>query len=143
MGLFNWLFGNIEINEEDYSEELKDEINKQEIKDNLYSKLVTRNINGTKYEKEGKVDLAIKLYEKNISENFNGSHPYNRLAIIYRKRKDYQNEIRVLNKAIEVFSNLMIKSTSSGIEAKLEKFKNRLDKSKNINKILTEKTEMK
>jgi tetratricopeptide (TPR) repeat protein len=132
MGLFNWLFGNVEINEEDFSQELKDEIKKQEIEDNAFSKLVNRNIKGIKYEKEGKVNLAIKLYEKNISENFEGSHPYNRLAIIYRKQKDYQNEIRVLNKAVEVFSNLMITSPRSDIEPKLEKFKNRLDKSKKL-----------
>ena len=134
MGLFNWLFGKVEINEEDFSQELKDEIKKQEIEDNAFSKFVNRNIKGIKYEKEGKVDLAIKLYEKNISENFDGSHPYNRLAIIYRKRKDFQNEIRVLNKAIEVFSNLITTSPRSDIEPKLEKFKHRLYKSKTLTK---------
>ena len=132
MGLFNWLFGNIEVKEEDFSQELKDEIKKQNIEDNLYSKLVNRNIKGIKHEKEGKIDLAIKLYEKNISEKFDGSHPYNRLAIIYRKQKDSQNEIRVLNKAIEVFSNLITTSPRSDIENKLQKFKKRLEKSKTL-----------
>ncbi|MDA9057539.1 tetratricopeptide repeat protein [Flavobacteriaceae bacterium] len=130
MGLFDWLFGNVEVKEEDFSKELKDEIKKQEIEDKAYSKLVNRNIKGTKHEKEGRVDLAIKLYEKNINDNFDGSHPYNRLAIIYRKQKDYHNEIRVLNKAIEVFSNLMSTSPRLDIETKLEKFKKRLEKSK-------------
>ena len=64
MGLFDWLFGNVEVKEEDFSKELKDEIKKQEIEDKAYSKLVNRNIKGTKHEKEGRVDLAIKLYEK-------------------------------------------------------------------------------
>ena len=130
MGIFNWLFGNIEVKEENFSQELIDEIKKQKIDDKAFSKLVNRNINGIKYEKEGKVDLAIKLYEKNIAENFEGNHPYDRLAIIYRKRKDYQNEVRVLNKAIDVFSNLLFTSPRSDIKPKLEKFKKRLEKSK-------------
>ena len=130
MGIFNWLFGNIEVKEENFSQELIDEIKKQKIDDKAFSKLVNRNIKGIKYEKEGKVDLAIKLYEKNIAENFEGNHPYDRLAIIYRKRKDYQNEVRVLNKAIDVFSNLLFTSPRSDIKPKLEKFKRRLEKSK-------------
>ena len=130
MGIFNWLFGNIEVKEENFSQELIDEIKKQKIDDKAFSKLVNRNIKGFKYEKEGKVDLAIKLYEKNIAENFEGNHPYDRLAIIYRKRKDYQNEVRVLNKAIDVFSNLLFTSPRSDIKPKLEKFKKRLEKSK-------------
>ena len=130
MGIFNWLFGNIEVKEENFSQELIDEIKKQKIDDKAFSKLVNRNIKGIKYEKEGKVDLAIKLYEKNIAENFEGNHPYDRLAIIYRKRKDYQNEVRVLNKAIDVFSNLLFTSPRSDIKPKLEKFKKRLEKSK-------------
>tara|TARA_B100000886_G_C20164088_1_gene383319 strand:+ start:77 stop:484 length:408 start_codon:yes stop_codon:yes gene_type:complete len=132
MGLFDWLFGNVEVNEEDFSKELKDEIKKAKIEDKIYSKLVDRNIEGGKHEKEGRVDLAIELYEKNIAENFDGSHPYLRLAIIYRKKKDYQNEIRVLNKAIEVFSNLMSSSERLDIEPKLEEFKKRLEKSKTL-----------
>lgn len=130
MGMFNWLFRNIEVKEEDFSQELIDEIKKQKIDDKAFSKLVNRNIKGIKYEKEGKVDLAIKLYEKNIAENFEGNHPYDRLAIIYRKKKDYQNEVRVLNKAIDVFSNLLFTSPRSDIKPKLEKFKKRLEKSK-------------
>ena len=50
----------------------------------------------------------------------------------YRKKKDYQNEIRVLNKAIEVFSNLMSSSERLDIEPKLEEFKKRLEKSKTL-----------
>ena len=132
MGIFDWLFGKVEIKEENFSQELKDEIKKQEVDDKGYSKLVNRNIKGIKHEKEGRVDLAIKLYEKNITDNFDGSHPYNRLAIIYRKQKDYQNEIRVLNKAINMFSDLMSTSPRLDIEPKLEKFKKRLEKSKTL-----------
>ncbi|MEM7348190.1 MAG: hypothetical protein AAF485_28505, partial [Chloroflexota bacterium] len=33
--------------------------------------------------------------EANITDKFIGKHPYNRLRIIYTKRKDYHNAIRV------------------------------------------------
>jgi len=128
MGIFDWLFGKVEIREEDFSQELKDEIKKQETEDIFFSRQVNRNTKGSKYEKDGKIDLAIKLYEKNITENFGNSHPYSRLAIIHRKQKDYQNEIRVLNKAIDIFSNLISSSPRADIEPKLNKFKNRLEK---------------
>lgn len=59
------------------------------------------NAEGIEAEKNGDINLAIALYEKNISNGFNGSHPYKRLAIIYRKQKKYDDEIRVLQAAIK------------------------------------------
>ena len=38
---------------------------------------------GIKYEKAGKDEKAIKVYEKLIAENFDGSHPYDRLCVLY------------------------------------------------------------
>ena len=58
---------------------------------------------GIGLEKEGMVDEAISVYEKSIMPKLPTKHPYERLAILYRKRKDYKNEIRVLETAIEVF----------------------------------------
>ncbi|WP_416151140.1 hypothetical protein ACM26V_09295 [Salipaludibacillus sp. HK11] len=49
---------------------------------------VDRNLKGKELEKEGKIDEAMSLYWENVNENFEGSHPYNRLAVIYRKQKD-------------------------------------------------------
>jgi tetratricopeptide (TPR) repeat protein len=59
---------------------------------------VDRNLDGIKLEKKGEIEKAIRLYEKNVEEDFEGSHPYDRLAIIYRKRGEYEEEIRVLRK---------------------------------------------
>ena len=75
----------------------------------------------------GRVDEAIALYEKCVSERFDGSYPYNRLAIIYRRQRDYDNEIRVLKQAIDVYSH-----NASGDTAKLKKFQGRLEKSKEL-----------
>ena len=84
---------------------------------------------GVELEKAGKIDEAMKLYEQIIEENFIGNHPYDRLAIIYRKRGQLDEEIRVLKKAIWVFENIVYKVRGDRIP-KLEKFKMRLKKVK-------------
>ena len=67
-----------------------------------FDRQVKRNLKGKELEKSGNTDEAIKLYEQNIKEGFIGAHPYNRLAIIYRKRSQFDDEISVLKKAIEI-----------------------------------------
>lgn len=57
--------------------------------------MVERNQEGSQHEKAGQVDEAIRLYEANLRDEFKGSHPYERLRIIYTERKDYENAIRV------------------------------------------------
>ena len=88
---------------------------------------VNRNLKGIKLEKEGKIDKAIKLYEKNIEEEFDGSHPYTRLAIIYSKKGLLDDEIRVLEKAVWVFEDVVYKERDDRSQ-KLDKFKKRLEK---------------
>ncbi|MHA6279026.1 hypothetical protein ACXYMT_02505 [Salinimicrobium sp. CAU 1759] len=63
------------------------------------------NISGIELEKVGEIDEAIQKYENNISNRVVASHSYDRLMIIYRKRKQYQDEIRVIKAAIGVFSD--------------------------------------
>lgn len=64
------------------------------------SRLISLGIN---LEKEKMIDEAISVYEKAIIPQLPIKHPYERLAILYRKRKDYINEIRVVKIAISVF----------------------------------------
>lgn len=89
---------------------------------------VQNNLDGIQKEKEGDEEAAIKMYEANIASNFDGSHPYKRLAIIYRKRKMYDDEVRVLEKAVDIFSKLSRQDTPD----KLEYFKDRLKKAKEL-----------
>lgn len=96
--------------------------------DNYFSNQVDRNLKGKDYENKGEIEFAIKEYEENLKEKFEGSHPYNRLAIIYRKNKDYDNEIRVLNSAIEIYTKLSVSSPREDVDPKLKKFKERLEK---------------
>jgi tetratricopeptide (TPR) repeat protein len=93
----------------------------------IENNLVNRNLKGIKLEKEGKIDKAIKLYEKNIEEEFEGSHPYTRLAIIYSKKGLLDDEIRILKKAIWVFENIVYKERGDRSQ-KPDKFKKRLEK---------------
>jgi len=86
---------------------------------------VERNLKGIELEKKGEIDKAIKLYEQNISENFIGNHPYDRLALIYRKRNQIDNEIRVLEKAVWVFEKIVYDKRSDRLP-KLDRFKRKL-----------------
>ena len=88
---------------------------------------VDRNQAGIQLEKNGSVNEAIKLYEANLEENFEGNHPYDRLAIIYRRKKLYDDEKRVHKKAIKVFEEHVPKNRADR-KPKLEKFQNRLEK---------------
>ncbi len=90
---------------------------------------VQRNLMGKQLEKEGRVLEAKALYEANISESFEGSFPYRRLATLYRKGKSVNEEIRVLEKAVSVFQSL-IGTEREDIHPKLIEFRERLEKAK-------------
>lgn len=89
--------------------------------------LIQNNLDGITYEKADNIDEAIKLYEYNVAHRFAEQHPYNRLAIIYRKQKKYDEEIRVLKTAIDVFTNDVSDERRDKLPM-LEKFKARLEK---------------
>jgi hypothetical protein len=88
---------------------------------------VVRNLRGRELEKQGLVDNAIAFYEANVRDGFDGNFPYDRLAIIYRRRHDAQQEIAVLERAVEVFEGLRA-SQRLDVEPKLARFRERLAK---------------
>ncbi len=92
----------------------------------IFGRQAERNLRGVELEKQGNVEEAIELYEQNIADGFEGSHPYNRLAILYRKRGQIGDEIRVLQKAIQVYEEIESRS-QWGDSKKLDKFKKRLE----------------
>ncbi len=47
--------------------------------------MVDRNLRGVALEKAGDIEAAIALYEANVRDRFDGSHPYDRLRVLYRK----------------------------------------------------------
>lgn len=80
------------------------------------------------FEKINSIQKAIENYEEAVLLNFEGNYPYKRLAIIYRRNKDYKNEIRILEHAIKVFTYLSYHSERGDILSKLKGFNDRLVK---------------
>ena len=68
--------------------------------------MVDRNNKGIELEKKKDIENAIKLYEQNVADEFFGTHPYDRLAMIYRKRKQFEDEIRILKRKISIFEKI-------------------------------------
>lgn len=87
---------------------------------------------GVDAEASGDEEKAIEFYKKQVAEGFDGSHPYDRLAIIYRKKKQYSEEVAVLEKAVKVFS--CISDNRPDKHPKLQRYKERLKKAKELEK---------
>jgi tetratricopeptide (TPR) repeat protein len=79
-------------------------------------KWASRNLKGIEYEKIGQIDKAIKLYKRNVEDKADTPGTYKRLAIIFRKRGQFEDEIDVLEKATAIIDS--------------EYFRKRLDKAK-------------
>jgi tetratricopeptide (TPR) repeat protein len=89
----------------------------------LYEVMVERNLRGRALEHQGRVDDAIALYEQNVSDRFGGDHPYERLRVIYTKRKQYDDAIQVCQIFIDVADALLSSgSRRSDLKPKREKF---------------------
>ena len=95
-------------------------------------KQVERNLRGRELEREGRIDNAVDLYQANVQEGFEGNHPYDRLAAIFRQRKDYASEVAVLERAVEVFAALANSSPRTDVETKLARFRERLQKARQL-----------
>jgi tetratricopeptide (TPR) repeat protein len=81
-----------------YRETIGEEAYKAE---KAFDKQIARNNAARGLEAQGKIEEAIKIYEKLLAEGAPLCEA-ERLAIIYRKRKQYQNEIRVIERDIEI-----------------------------------------
>lgn len=91
-----------------------------------FSLMVDRNLLGKELEKSGEVSTAMALYEANARDGFDGNGPYDRLAVMYRRDGRLDDEIRILNRAIEVFS--AYRGPRTDIQPKLEAFHKRLQR---------------
>lgn len=68
-----------------------------------WSNQVERNLQAIEYERQGEIDKAIELYEQNVDENFDGTHPYERLSELYLSQGKQEDLLRILEKALMVF----------------------------------------
>jgi tetratricopeptide (TPR) repeat protein len=64
-----------------------------------------RNAEAMQAEKNDNPSKAIRLYEQNIKEDYADEFAFDRLMVIYRRQKEYADELRVINRGIEVFRN--------------------------------------
>lgn len=104
--------------------EAKSKYNKMRLWERDLAFACCRNNDGIALEKDGKIEEAIKAYEDNIELGFPAMHSYTRLMIIYRRLKDFENEQRVIHRAIEVYTN------AGMIIDDIMKWEKRLEKSK-------------
>jgi hypothetical protein len=83
-----------------------------------------RNRRAINLELKSKRKKAIKLYEKNVREKYEGDFSYIRLARIYREDGNKKDELRVLKSAIKVFRDKVNKQRPDR-DDKLKKFSQR------------------
>lgn len=88
---------------------------------------VNDNFKGIEYEKAGNIDAAIKIYEKVVARKFDGSHPYDRLCVLYRKQGNLEAEEVVLKKAIKIFTNIANDGHRDDGAPKLARYQKRLE----------------
>jgi tetratricopeptide (TPR) repeat protein len=69
----------------------------------LALKVEERNNEARQAEQAGQLQKAVKLYEQNIKEEYADEYAFERLMIIYRKQKEYKDELRVINRGIDLF----------------------------------------
>lgn len=85
---------------------------------------VASNNRGIELEKSGHIDEAISVYEANIvGDCYPACHSFDRLMVLYRKRKNYTNEIRVIAKAIEIFTKENLRRAEMAIKENPKKEK--------------------
>ena len=90
----------IEITDEEYNRTVAAKKEQDRLNEALTKSATLNNI-GIAREKEGDIDGAIECYEQNIGFGvYQTTDPYDRLLVIYRKRKDYENELRVTEAAL-------------------------------------------
>jgi|SRR5438552_8110776 len=67
----------------------------QELERDIGGTMVNRNLDGQAAEEANARDRAVELYEANVADRFDGSHPYERLRIIYARERRYRDAIRI------------------------------------------------
>jgi tetratricopeptide (TPR) repeat protein len=84
-----------------------------------------RNLEAFEAERDGRLEEAIALYERNVEEGFPGDLPYGRLVAMYERRQEFAAAERVLRRAIAVFES-STRRTPQDRRATLRVFQRRL-----------------
>lgn len=87
----------------------------------IMQEMIDRNTKAQKLEKSGKTEQAIELFELSVRDQFNGTFPYDRLMVIYRKLKRYEDAVRVCEAYIK--NPYLRKGNKQGLAKYKEKLK--------------------
>ena len=80
-------------------------------------------------EKNNDLELAEKLYKKELQQKAFNAAVYSRLMIIYRKQKKYKEELEIINKGLQHYENNEAKKLrSKEITPAIKKLSNSLNK---------------
>jgi len=79
-----------------------------------------RNKEARKAEHDGDLKKAVRLYEDNIKEDKADKFAFERLMVIYRGQKEYKNELRVINRGIDLFRREMEKHVSHSLSRRVD-----------------------
>ena len=78
---------------------------------------------------EGYPERAIELYETSVAEEFVGSHPYERLASLYERRRDTKAALRVCKAYTRLAaSGKMPRGAQRSADRKLPEFEARIER---------------
>lgn len=75
------------------------------------------------------LEHAAKLYERVIKEDLINEYAYDRLIILYRKFKQYKDELRIINAGIKAYENLYKTKSKHTRSRKVAEISNALLKS--------------
>jgi hypothetical protein len=86
-----------------------------------------RHAEAERAEQDGDPERAIRLYEVSVSEEFVGSHPYERLASLHERRHDYEAALRVSEAYLQLAaSGKMPRGAQRSADRKLPQFEARM-----------------
>jgi tetratricopeptide (TPR) repeat protein len=74
--------------------------------DRISNAMAERNQRGRDLERTGHLEEAIELYERNVSDLFDGEFPYDRLRVIYRRQNRYEDALSVCRAFVSMADRL-------------------------------------
>lgn len=122
----------IKVTDEELKEFWDKENAKKEKREENFNKSFELSQTGREYESEGEIETAIVYFEKAIEFKEAPPVAFTRLTIYYRKNKDYDNEIRVINKWLESYDDSP--ANQDVIEYKTAEIKKRLENAIDLKK---------
>lgn len=83
-------------------------------------------------DRSGRLGEAVPIYELLVTEGLEHAHIYLRLGVIYRKAKRYDDEIRVMEKGLQVWRDFDYRELANKGEPIMDQYTGRLVKAKKL-----------